>query len=114
MFSIDEITPELLKKLGDDADHAVRVMKSRLAAEELRQNLRRAREAFELAERLCQESAGHLRRQGMLVPEVAEWFGVTVSVVKRWGRAPIKLTVTPGVVERVRLAKIREEMEMGK
>jgi len=100
-MDIEEITTETLIEIGDQREAAYHIARSRLAVEDLKQRWTDSKDAVRTAqsraddvETLCQMKALEMRRQGMPTAQVADWFRVTLSTVRRWYREPVRVALT--------------------
>jgi len=102
MIKISEFTPEKARELADERDVVKATNLSRLSAERLQQEVHEAEREVHYLHAKRQLRTRELRGSGMLVPEIAEWFRVSVPTVYNWLKAPLEIVLTKSASDLVR------------
>jgi len=102
MITLEELTPEKMVELTKERDDRKEVNHNRLAVERLRQELHEAEREVEFLHAKRELRAKSLKKDGMPVAQIAEWFNVSVPTVYNWLRSPLEIVLTKSASDLVR------------
>ena len=94
MIALDEITPEKILELEFERDARRSKLVNRLSVERLCERVRAAERELEHATTCRQLRARSMRAEGMTLAEIADWFGMSVSAVRGWLKADVKVQLS--------------------
>lgn len=102
MITLSEFTPEKCRELTDERDGRKEINHNRLSTERLQQSLKAAKREVEFLQAKSRLRAKSMKKEGMPVTEIAEWFDESVATIYKWLQSPLEIVLTKSASNLVR------------